>query len=241
MNIVICDDYQKMSEKAAEIVANKVSGQKCVLGLATGSTPEGMYSSLVEMSKAGKCDFSSVTTFNLDEYVGIPRTHEQSYHTFMRENLFDHIDIDINNTNVPCGDVEDLQQECDRYNALLDTLKQDIQLLGIGANGHIGFNEPGTSFDSVTYITDLQQKTISDNARFFESINDVPTQAITMGVKNIMNAKKVLLLASGLNKANAIKALVLDEISESCPASVLRNHDDVIVIVDKEAASLLEK
>lgn len=241
MKVIVKDNYQAVCEEAYKVMKEVVLQENPVLGLATGSTPVGLYKLMVEDCKLGNVSYKNVRTVNLDEYVGIPRTHEQSYHTFMRENLFDHIDIDINNTNVPCGDVEDLQQECDRYNALLDTLKQDIQLLGIGANGHIGFNEPGTSFDSVTYITDLQQKTISDNARFFESINDVPTQAITMGVKNIMNAKKVLLLASGLNKANAIKALVLDEISESCPASVLRNHDDVIVIVDKEAASLLDK
>ncbi|MCL2522017.1 MAG: glucosamine-6-phosphate deaminase [Erysipelotrichales bacterium] len=239
MKIIIKDNYNQMCEEASKVMKEVILKEDVILGLATGSTPIGLYKLLVEDHKTNKTSYKKIQTVNLDEYVGIPQNHEQSYFTFMHEQLFNHVDIDPKNINLPRGDVKDLNKECQRYNELLAKKIADIQLLGIGGNGHIGFNEPGTAFDSVTYITDLQEKTIQDNSRFFDKIEDVPTKAITMGIANIMAAKKILLLASGVNKAEAIKELVLGDININCPATVLRNHPDVVIIVDKDAASLL--
>jgi len=239
MKIIIKDNYDQMCEEASKVMKEVILKENVILGLATGSTPVGLYKILVEDHKKNKTSYKKIQTVNLDEYVGIPQNHEQSYFTFMHEQLFNHVDINPKSINLPRGDVKDLNKECQRYNDLLAKNIADIQLLGIGANGHIGFNEPGTSFDSVTYITDLQEKTIQDNSRFFDKIEDVPTKAITMGIANIMAAKKILLLASGVNKAEAIKELVLGEINTNCPATILRNHPDVVIIVDKDAASLL--
>ena len=236
MNIVICDDYQKMSEKAAEIVANKVSGKKCVLGLATGSTPEGMYSSLVEMNKAGKCDFSSVVTFNLDEYYPISPEDPQSYRYYMNTKLFDLINIDKSNTNVPNGAAKDPDQECIAYEQKIANAGGiDIQVVGIGPNGHIGFNEPGKELFANTHVTSLTPSTIDANSRFFASVDDVPTKALTMGMKSILSAKSILLVVSGANKHAPLTKLLNGTISTDCPITFLNLHNDVTLVCDREA------
>ena len=209
------------------------------MGLATGTSPIGIYQNLIVMCQKGKISFANVKTVNLDEYVGLDGAHTQSYRYFMNDNLFNHVNIDKSNTFVPNGVAENLQDECTRYTALVDSLVQDIQLLGIGSNGHIAFNEPGTPFDSTTHIVDLTENTIKDNSRLFEDISQVPTKALTMGIANIMNAKRILIVANGKNKAHAVYNMVKGEVNTSCPASVLQNHPDVTVIVDKDAASLL--
>ena len=209
-----------------------------VIGFATGSTPLGAYDYLIDSYQSGKTDFSKVRAFNLDEYVGIDRNHEQSYYTFMHENLFNGIDIKEENVHLPYGNTK---EDCEAYERSMDNVTVDIQVLGIGSNGHIGFNEPGTSFDEETHIVTLKEGTRKDNARFFENdINKVPTHAITMGIATIMKAKKILLVATGANKADAVSAMVDGPVSVDCPASVLQNHPDVVVIVDKAAASKLK-
>ena len=217
------------------------SKNDAILGLATGSTPIGLYKNMIEDYKKGNVSYKNVKSVNLDEYIGQGVGDEQSYVEFMRNNLFNHIDIDLANTDLPCGKCDDMQAECDRYNAKLASISVDIQVLGIGSNGHIGFNEPNTPFGSVTHVVDLTENTIKDNARFFNSIDEVPTQAISMGIKNVMNAKSILLIASGANKADAIKATVEGPVTESVPASVLQLHPDVYIVVDKDAASKLSK
>ncbi len=240
MKVFIVDNYEQMSQKGAEIIADVVkSNSNPVLGLATGSTPIGTYEKLAEMNRCGEISFKNVRTVNLDEYVGLDKNSDQSYVYFMSENLFDKIDIDKNNTNLPSGIAADFDEECKRYSALLEANRQDIQLLGLGSNGHVGFNEPGTPFDSMTHIVDLTESTIKDNSRLFSNIEEVPRQAITMGIFEIMKSKKVLVLASGRNKANAVYQMVKGEISENCPATVLQNHPDCIVVVDKDAAALI--
>lgn len=240
MKVFIVDNYEQMSQKGAEIIADVVkSNSNPVLGLATGSTPIGTYEKLAEMNRSGEISFKNVRTVNLDEYVGLDKNSDQSYVYFMSENLFDKIDIDKNNTNLPSGIAADFDEECKRYSALLEANRQDIQLLGLGSNGHVGFNEPETPFDSMTHIVDLTESTIKDNSRLFSNIEEVPRQAITMGISEIMKSKKVLVLASGRNKANAVYQMVKGEISENCPATVLQNHPDCIVVVDKDAAALI--
>ena len=240
MKLIVKDNYELASKEAYEIIKDLlVSNPKAVLGLATGSTPIGLYKNLIKGVENKEISFKDVQTVNLDEYVNLPVTHPESYYSFMHTNLFNHVDIKEENIHIPCGN-GNLKENCDNYNKVLESLTQDMQLLGIGANGHIGFNEPGTSFDSLTHIVDLKEKTRQDNARFFDQdINKVPTQAITMGIKNIMDAKLVIIIASGKNKAEAVKALVNGPVTEECPASILQNHPNTIVIVDKEAASLL--
>lgn len=240
MKVIVTENYEEMSAKAAEVIIDVIKeNPSAILGLATGSTPIGLYKELIKANKNGVVSFKDVKTVNLDEYVGLQKGHVQSYDYFMKDNLFNHVDIDINNTNLPNGAVDNLDAECERYTALLNSMPQSIQLLGIGSNGHIGFNEPGTDFDSTTHIVNLTESTIKDNSRLFDDISEVPTKAITMGVKNIMNAKKVLVVANGENKAKAVYAMVKGEINENCPASVLQKHADVIVVCDKKAASLL--
>jgi glucosamine-6-phosphate deaminase len=180
-----------------------------------------------------------VKSVNLDEYVGLTADHDQSYAYFMRKNLFDNIDIDLKNTNLPCGSAPDAQKECDRYNALLETMQQDVQVLGLGSNGHIGFNEPNTPFESVTHLVDLTENTIKDNSRLFNSIDEVPRQALSMGIKNIMQAKSILMVVSGKNKAAAVKGMVQGPVTPELPASVLQLHPFVTIVCDKDAASLL--
>lgn len=243
MKIIVCKDYEQMSQKGYEVVKDVVTSMngKCILGLATGSTPIGLYKNMIADCKIGAISYKNVQSVNLDEYIGLPITHAESYFSFMSNNLFNHIDIDKTNVHLPNGNSSDMQKACAEYTALLSSMRQDVQILGLGSNGHIGFNEPGTPFDSTTNIINLKESTRRDNARFFGSIEEVPTQAITMGIANIMNAKKVLLLASGFNKAAAVKAMAEGNISINCPASALQNHPDVVVIVDEQAASLLSK
>ena len=241
MKVIIVKDYEEMSLKAFEVMAEVVKNKPdAVLGLATGSTPIGLYKNMIKDHKENGTSYKAIKTVNLDEYAGLDYSSDQSYVYFMRSNLFDHIDIDLKNTTIENGKATDRQAECDRYNKLLEEMQQDIQVLGIGSNGHIAFNEPGTPFGSVTHIVDLAESTIKDNSRMFASIDEVPRQAFTMGLKNIMNAKKVLILANGANKAKAVYGLVKGEVTEDLPASVLQLHPDCIVIADESAASLLK-
>lgn len=232
---------EEINKEAAKIFIDLINSKKdyCVLGLATGSTPVGMYKELALANKEGLVSFKNVTTFNLDEYVGLPGTHNQSYRYFMNDNLFDYIDINKNNTNVllGVGDYVSFMNEYDNKIAKAGGI--DIQLLGIGSDGHIAFNEPGTPFDSLTHLADLTDQTITDNARFFASKEEVPTQAITMGLQSIMNARKVVLIATGSNKAKAVYELVKGKPSIDWPCTVLQGHQNVVVFCDKDAASLL--
>ena len=240
MKVIITENYEEMSKKAAEIIIDIVKNNpNAVLGLATGSSPIGTYQNMAKDHRENGTSYQGVTTVNLDEYVGLTADHDQSYAYFMRHNLFDHIDVDLKNTNLPCGSAKDLKKECDRYNALLEKYQQDVQVLGLGSNGHIAFNEPGTPFDSVTHLVDLTENTIKDNSRLFASIDEVPRQALSMGIKNIMNAKRIIVVANGKNKAAAVKGLVKGEITPALPASVLQLHPFVTLICDKEAASEL--
>lgn len=184
--------------------------------------------------------YKDIRTANLDEYAGLDYSSDQSYVYFMRDNLFDHIDINLKNTNIENGKAVDREAECARYTELLSHMQQDIQLLGLGSNGHVAFNEPGTPFGSTTHIVDLTENTIKDNSRLFKSIDEVPRQAFTMGIKNIMNAKKILILANGANKAKAVNAMINGKVTEEVPASILQLHPDCTVIVDEAAASLLK-
>ena len=230
-------DYDAMSRRAAQIIAAEIAhNPACLLGLATGSTPEGAYRYLVDWYKQGLLSFKDVRSVNLDEYVGLAPDHDQSYRYFMQSNLFGHVDIDPANTRVPDGLTRDAKAFCDEYDAFIRAQGYvDLQLLGIGRNGHIGFNEPGGCFVKETHVVDLAESTIDANARFFASRDDVPKQAISMGMGAIMGAKKVLLCASGEEKADAICGSVLGSISPSCPASILQLHPDVIVVVDEAA------
>ena len=236
MKIIKVKNYDEMSEEALKIVLDVVKNNpNAVLGLATGSTPLGLYAKMSEDHKNNGTSYANCSAVNLDEYVGLDINSDQSYVYFMRENLFKNIDIKPENTHIENGKAEDKEAECERYNALLDELVQDIQVLGIGSNGHIAFNEPGTPFDSVTHIVDLAESTIKDNSRLFNSIDEVPRQAFTMGLSNIMNAKKIIILANGEGKAYAINELVNGEIREEIPASILRNHPDCTLICDELA------
>ncbi len=240
MNIIIAKNYDELSEKAANVILDVVkSNPNAILGLATGTSPIGIYKQMIKACKNQEVSFKSVKTVNLDEYVGLNGEHNQSYRYFMNDNLFDHIDIDKANTNVPNGVAKNLDEECERYTKLLSVMQQDVQLLGIGSNGHIAFNEPNTSFDSTTHIVNLTENTIKDNSRLFNDISEVPTKALTMGIKNIMNAKKIVVVANGKNKAKAVYDMIKGQVDEICPASVLQNHGDVTVVIDEEAASLL--
>lgn len=239
MKIIRTKNYEEMSEEAAKIFLEVISKKAdAVLGLATGSTPVGMYKLFTKWNKEGKMDFSKVSTVNLDEYVGLPGTHDQSYRYFMNDNLFDHVNIDKSKTNVPNGMAEDLQNECKRYDDVIKSKGQvDIQLLGLGQNGHIGFNEPSDAFSDGTNVVILTESTREANKRFFKSIDEVPKKAITMGLGSILHAKKVVMVANGKAKADAVAAMVNGPISPKCPASILRYHDDFILVVDEEAAS----
>ncbi len=241
MLVLVKEDYDEMSKEAAKIVAALVRRKPdCVLGLATGSTPLGLYKELIRMHKEEGLDFSKVTTFNLDEYVGLPPEHDQSYHYFMWENLFKHINIDPSRVHVPHGMADDVEEHCRWYEERIKKAGGiDLQVLGIGANGHIAFNEPGSSLGSRTRIKTLTEKTRQDNARFFKSIDEVPKYAITMGIGTIMEARQLLLLASGKNKAHAIKITVEGPITAMVPATIVQMHPKATIIVDKEAAAEL--
>ena len=237
MKIIRAKDYKDMSRKAANIIsAQVIMKPNCVLGLATGSTPIGTYENLIARNRAGDLSFREVRTVNLDEYKGLAPTHDQSYRYFMQTNLFDHIDILPENTNVPDGLAADADAECARYDALVASLGYaDLQLLGLGRNGHIGFNEPDDHFTKETHVVDLTDSTIDANARFFATRDDVPRQALTMGVGCIMAARRVLLIASGADKADALYNAVCGPISPDCPASILQLHGDVVVVGDEAA------
>lgn len=239
MKVIVCDNYDEMSKKAFEVMKELLVEKKnAVLGLATGSSPVGLYKEMIQFYKDGY-SYKDVQSYNLDEYVGIDRKDPQSYYTFMYENLFKDIDINLDNTHVPYGSTE---ADCKAYEDALSEVSIDLQVLGIGQNGHIGFNEPGTPFDELTHIVTLTENTRQANARFFEDdINKVPTHAITMGIGTIMKSKKVLLVANGENKADAVKAMVEGSIDIACAASALQNHKDVVVVLDKAAASKLSK
>ena len=239
MKIVKTTDYKDMSRKAANIIsAQIIMKPDCVLGLATGSTPIGTYEKLVKRYKKGDLDFSQVRTVNLDEYKGLTRDNDQSYYYFMHEHLFNHVNIPEESTNVPDGTASDGDSECVRYEALIRELGgQDLQLLGLGHNGHIGFNEPSDSFAKTTHCVDLQERTIEANKRFFASADDVPKQAYTMGIGTIMQAKKILIIASGEDKADIIRDAFFGPVTPRVPASILQFHPDVTLVADASALS----
>lgn len=242
MRVIIVENYEEMSQKAAQMVASQIFlNPKSVLGLATGSTPVGMYKELIRMHKQGGLDFSQATSFNLDEYYGLPKTNKQSYDHFMRETFFDHINMSEEKRHIPNGLAKDIEKECHDYDqSISDIGGIDIQILGIGANGHIGFNEPNINFEARTHLVKLDEQTIKDNARFFKSEEEVPHKAISMGMKTIMQSKKIVLMASGANKAEAIQKTIEGKITSDLPASMLQIHKDVVFILDKEAASELK-
>ena len=241
MEVIIKNNYQEVSEAAAEYLLNVVKSKPtAVLGLPTGSSPIGMYKILVSEYKNNNVSFENVKTFNLDEYMGLDRNNDQSYYYFMNENLYSHVNLKTENINIPDGMAKDINQESIRYeNKLKAEGPMDIMFLGIGNNGHIGFNEPDEYFEPFTHEVKLTQDTIEANARFFEKIEDVPTKAITMGVKTISSARKIVLIAAGSAKAAAIAKAVNGKITTKVPASILQMHDDVTIIIDKEAASKL--
>lgn len=242
MKVIKVKNYEELSVAASEVIAELMKEKNdAILGLATGSTPIGLYKNLIKKYENKEISFKNIRSYNLDEYCELPREHKESYYTFMHRNLFDHVDMKEENINIPSSVGADLNKLAKEYNDKLNSVKVDLQVLGIGGNGHIGFNEPGTSFDQETFIVELTEKTRQDNARFFNSIDEVPHHAITMGIKNIMNAKQILLLASGAGKQEAVKNLVEGPITEKFPASVLKKHSNVIVIIDEEAGKLLTK
>mgnify|MGYP000395440678 FL=1 len=239
MKIYVSDDYKDMSRKAANIVsAHVILNPACVLGLATGSTPIGMYKQLIDWYNKGDLDFSQVKSVNLDEYVGLAPTHDQSYRYFMQHNLFDHVNIDPANTNVPNGLASDPEAECERYNQVIRSMGGiDIQVLGMGHNGHIGFNEPGQAFELETHVVNLTDRTIEANARFFASKDEVPKRAITMGIKSIMQARQILVVVSGEDKADIVKKAFFGPVEPQVPASILQMHPNVVLCGDKAALS----
>ena len=240
MNVIKCKDYVEASKVAGEIFIEAIkTNPNITLGLATGSSPIGIYKNLIGAYEAKEISFKNVKSYNLDEYVGISRENNQSYYYFMNDNLFNHVDINKDNIHVPYAYQGKEEESAKAYTEELKKVSVDIQLLGIGANGHIGFNEPGTSFDQETFIVELTEKTREDNKRFFNSIDEVPTHAITMGIADILRAKKIVLIATGSNKAEAVKKLLSKEITTDFPASSLHNHQDVVVVIDEAAASLL--
>ena len=241
MQIHVYDHAQQVGQAAATLLAAQlISKPDSVLGLATGSTPIPTYQALISLYRAGVVDFSSASSFNLDEYVGLPVEHGCSYHSFMREQLFDHVNMPADHIHIPDGNAADPQTECARYDqAIAAAGGIDIQVLGIGRNGHIGFNEPSDAFVYGCHIVNLTHSTIEANRRFFDSENDVPRQAISLGIGSIMNARRVLLLATGADKAEAIRASIKGDVNPQTQASILRTHHDVIFLLDKAAASLL--
>lgn len=243
MRVIIVSDYDALTEEAAKIIKNKIDKKPdLVLGLATGNTPLGVYKRLIQFHQEEGLDFSKVKTFNLDEYVGLNPKHPRSFHYFMWNNLFNHINIKEENVYIPRGDVKKLKDYCRWYERKIKEMKGiDLQLLGIGRDGHIGFNEPGSSFASRTRVKTLTPETIEDNSRFFKDRQEVPKYAITMGIKTIAEAKECLLLASGFAKAQAIKACIEGPVSAYVPASFLQFHPAVTVIIDEQAASKLER
>lgn len=241
MRILVCKNYDEMSKKAAQMILSQVTLKpNSVLGLATGSTPIGMYKELVKMYNEKLIDFSEVSTFNLDEYYNLPKTSDQSYDYFMRVNLFNHINVKNENIHIPNGMASNVELECETYDKQIkESGGVDIQVLGIGHNAHIGFNEPTINFERGTHLVDLKESTIEANARFFEKIEDVPKKAITMGTGSIFKARKIMLLACGDSKADAIYNTVYGKVIPEVPASILQFHNDIVLILDEAAASQL--
>ena len=241
MRIYKAKDYEEMSRKAAgNVSAQIIMKPDCVLGLATGSTPVGLYKQLIEWYRNGDLDFSGVRTVNLDEYKGISRENDQSYYYFMHQNLFDHVNIPAGNTHLPDGMEPDSEKECRRYEELIQSMGSvDLQLLGIGHNGHIGFNEPADAFDKLVHCVNLTQSTIEANKRFFASAEEVPRQAYTMGIQTIMRSKKILIIANGEGKADIVRDAFFGPITPMVPASVLQLHNDDTLVADEAALSKL--
>ena len=241
MRVLITDSYDQMGLEAAKIVAGQIYLKpNSVLGLATGSTPLSMYERLVAVHRTGGLDFSEGTTFNLDEYIGMGPDNPQSYHYFMQEHFFKHINIKPENVHIPNGMAQDIIAEGERYEQLIAAKGGiDLQVLGIGQNAHIGFNEPDVKFAATTHKVELDEETILANSRFFNNVDEVPRYAISMGIKTIMMAEHVILLANGRNKARAVYKAVCGDVTPEAPASILQLHRDVVVILDKEAAELL--
>ena len=239
--VIVVKNADEAANEAFKVMKDFLKPGK-VLGLATGSTPLGLYALMVKDHNENGTDYKDILTFNLDEYVNLPITHPESYYAFMHRNLFDLIGIPEENTHVPSGLGDNLDEQCKAYDEMIEEHPVDIQLLGIGSDGHIAFNEPGTAFDSGTHVTDLAESTIKDNARFFDyDMSKVPTKACTQGIGTIMKAKNILLIATGANKAQAVKDMLEGPVDEKCPASILQKHPDVTIIVDEEAAELLKK
>ena len=242
MKLIRTKNYEELSRKAANIIAAQITLKPdCLLGLATGSSPIGTYDNLVSMYESGNLDFSRVRSVNLDEYMGLGGDNNQSYRYFMNKHLFERVNIDMTNTHVPDGTVLDSEKACAAYNALLAEMGTiDLQVLGIGPNGHIGFNEPDDHFAAETHCVDLTDATIQANKRFFENEADVPRKAYTMGIGNIMSAKMIVLVANGKNKAKALAAALKGPVTPQCPASILQFHPNAIIIADEDALSELE-
>ncbi|GIO33765.1 MULTISPECIES: glucosamine-6-phosphate deaminase [Paenibacillus] len=241
MNIYTFQHEADFNATGAGLIASLLHTKpRAVLGLATGSSPIGIYQRLIEMNQKGLVSFAKASSYNLDEYVGLPEGHPESYRSFMNEKLFNHIDIKIENTHVPDGNAADLEAECQKYDAMLEANGPvDLQILGIGHNGHIGFNEPDESLIGGTHVVKLQEKTRTANARFFPSLDDVPTQAITMGVGSILKAKQIMLLVRGEDKAEIVKRALTGPITSQCPASLLQCHPNVVVLLDQGAGRLI--
>lgn len=242
MKVVKTKDYEDMSRKAANIIAAQVTMKpNCVLGLATGSSPVGIYKELIARYNNGDLDFSNVTSVNLDEYKGLDGSHDQSYRYFMDDHFFNHVNIQKERTFVPNGTEPDSEKACSAHNQIIESVGGiDLQLLGLGHNGHIGFNEPSDCFDKGTHCVDLAESTIEANKRFFASADDVPKQAYTMGIQNIMLARKIVVVVSGADKADILKKVVEGPITPQVPASILQLHPDVTIIADADAASKLD-
>lgn len=243
MKIIITEDYEQMSRYAARILASQLTLKpESVLGLATGGTVKGMYQRLIAFHREEGLDFSKATAFNLDEYTPISPEDPQSYHRFMQEQLFRHVNFREGSTHIPDGLAVDVEGECRRYEASIRQAGgMDIQVLGIGRNGHIGFNEPDITFEAGTHQVTLDEQTIQDNARFFSSVEAVPKRAISMGIKTIMHARRILLLASGHEKSDAVHRMIYGKITPALPASILQLHPDVILVLDRSAAQLLSE
>lgn len=238
MNVVVVKDYQELSVRAATIVAKQITKKKnTVLGLATGQTPVGMYQELIKKFQKGEIDFSQVVTFNLDEYYGLPPEHPQSYNYFMWNTFFRHINIPKENVYLLNGSTKNIEKECQHYEYLIQKSGGiDLQILGIGDNGHLGFNEPAIGLNSKTHLVNLSEETIRANSRYFKDIKEVPRQALTMGIGTIMKAKKIILLASGRKKAPVIARTINGPVSTEVPATVLQLHSEVTILIDKEAS-----
>lgn len=241
INIIKVNNEQQFNETGAGIIASLLqTNPRAKLGLATGSTPVGVYKRLIELYNEGVLSFKLASSYNLDEYLGLPADHSESYRRFMNEKLFNHIDMPLENTHVPSGNSNEAQQAADAYNRLLDEVGQlDLQLLGLGHNGHIGFNEPDEELQAQTHVVTLDERTRQANARFFNSIDEVPTHAITMGIGSILKAKQILLMAKGKDKAEIVAKALKGPITTKCPASFLQTHPNVVVILDQEAGSLV--